>query len=388
MLKANKKMDNYYEFEFDNKKYFFRKYPEDKYKNLVFCCAKNEDEYIREYIEHYLKIGFDKIIIVDNNEEPGLEKIIEDHIARGSVQIFPFNGVHGYFQNAIYTMFMNYGNYKWCAYFDCDEFLEISGKYDNVEQMLDEANADAFMVQWMCFGANGKISKEEGGVQERFPLPASPVILYKENMITKTILRGGIKGFFSTPHNVVFDGEGVKKLGGYIDIEENESFDFFPLYYKKCFLKHYITKSFEEYQRKISKPRIASSEDTLKSFFNIYQNTAIIESFFSKRFFSITHEKILDEALRAYRMIAYMGNEDRPLLQYDYPLYSMLNYSGKVIVVNEETLNEIFFATMQEIAIKTKNILIACKNDVDVLWNIFLKYKKEGEETYYIYGGK
>ena len=166
-------MENFYEFDYNGKRYFFRKYPEDKYKNIVFCCAKNEDAYIREWIEHYLKLGFDKVIIVDNNQEAGrLEDKIEDFVSRGNVQIFSLNGVEGMFQNSIYTMFMNYGNYKWCAYFDCDEFLEISDSYSNIDELFNTINEDILMVHWIVYGANGAIAKDiDKPTQERFKLP-------------------------------------------------------------------------------------------------------------------------------------------------------------------------------------------------------------------------
>lgn len=380
--KNSKKMDNYYEFEFENKKYFFRKYPEDKYKNLVFCCAKNEDEYIREYIEHYLKIGFDKIIIVDNNEEPGLEKIIEDHIARGSVQIFPFNGVHGYFQNAIYTMFMNYGNYKWCAYFDCDEFLEISGRYDNVEQMLDEADADAFMVQWMCFGANEKLTKEEGTVQERFPLPYFPLIQNPYNMYVKTVLRGGVKGYFDSPHNVVINGDNPKyNVSGIMTVKEtNIIFPFIS--YKHCYLKHYITKSYEEFQAKYRKGRISPAIDDAKDFFCMYRNNYFksVECFLYGGGFP----EDFDMAIEAYNMICMMENSCHV---YKMALYAMSHSTGKVFVVDESMEDHLFTILLQE-SIKSRNTLIAAQNDTNILWNLFVKYKKEDDKTYYIYGKK
>ena len=52
----------------------------DKEKYLVFTCAKNEDKYLIEFVEHYLNLGFDKIIIADNNDEPTILELLDDYI--------------------------------------------------------------------------------------------------------------------------------------------------------------------------------------------------------------------------------------------------------------------------------------------------------------------
>lgn len=381
-------MEDYYVFEWEGKRYLFEKYPEDKYKNIVFCCAKNEDEYIREWIEHYLNIGFDKIIIADNNDEEGrLAKVIEDYISRGNVQIFPINGLTGMFQNAIYTMFMNNSNYQWCAYFDCDEFLEISKAYNNIEEMLSSVDEDVLMVHWVVYGANGQIEKNTSiSLQERFKEPMYPIALFKENMYMKAIVRGGRTGYFESPHIVKFtdDGNTLYNIGGYYttnDINCNVSF---PIRLKKCYLKHYMTKSFIEYKEKLQKKRIAPSDDNISDFFITYQNNSIPINFYSQRFFFGNELPWIDGPLKEYEMIAFMGNDGEPMLQFHYPAYAMSKATNKIIVVNCN-IDDTMFATLMEIAQQTNNVLIAAENDVNVLWPIFMKNNSGVVETYYVY---
>ena len=49
-------MENYY---FKHSGLSFRKDPSDKDKYIVIACAKNAEEYIVEWVEHYLGLGFD-----------------------------------------------------------------------------------------------------------------------------------------------------------------------------------------------------------------------------------------------------------------------------------------------------------------------------------------
>ena len=71
----------YIHFKTEETERFLPKHPEDKDKYLVLTCAKNEDKYLVEFVEHYLKLGFDKVIIADNNDEPTIEPILENYIS-------------------------------------------------------------------------------------------------------------------------------------------------------------------------------------------------------------------------------------------------------------------------------------------------------------------
>ena len=96
----------------------------DRDKCVVICVAKNENDYIREWIDHNLSIGFDKVIIGDNNDDDSLKALLADYIENNTVTLYDCKGFK-VFQDQFYTMFSTVGIYKWAAYFDCDEFLEI-----------------------------------------------------------------------------------------------------------------------------------------------------------------------------------------------------------------------------------------------------------------------
>ena len=58
--------------------------------NRVCLCtvAKEENKYIREFVEHYKKYDIDKIYIFDNNDKNGekFEEVINDYIKIGFVE--------------------------------------------------------------------------------------------------------------------------------------------------------------------------------------------------------------------------------------------------------------------------------------------------------------
>ena len=40
-------------------------------KCIIACICKNEGKYIKEFIDYHFSIGFDQIIIGDNNDSDG-----------------------------------------------------------------------------------------------------------------------------------------------------------------------------------------------------------------------------------------------------------------------------------------------------------------------------
>ena len=130
-------MDNetLYHFQTNEIDRYFHKDPNDADKYLVCTCARGENDYITEFVDHYLKLGFDKVIICDNNDDNSIESVLASYIDNGTVEIFDCRGFKS-FQVQFYSMFAHEGNYKWCGYFDADEFLEL-GIHDNIKQFLD-----------------------------------------------------------------------------------------------------------------------------------------------------------------------------------------------------------------------------------------------------------
>jgi len=226
----------------------------DRDKYIVFTCAKDEDEYIIEWVDHYLNLGFDKIIICDNNDEDTLSNILSDYISSGSVEIFKCTFFKN-FQVGICDMFLRASNFKWCAFFDCDEFLEINDSHSSIKDFLDTIELDCLFVNWLNMSNCGELVKKDGDVQERFTYPFQPVTMCKENIYGKCIIRGGLPDTYSFSCNmhkpVKLDGNDFDvSYGGYY--VEGQRCDMYgtPLRYKRCYLKHYYTKSFEEFLKK------------------------------------------------------------------------------------------------------------------------------------------
>jgi hypothetical protein len=116
-------------------------------KTALVCIAKNEDNYIEEWINYNLKLGFDTVFVYQNDWRCFVNN---DRLIK-----IDFDGDNR--QAAAYNHFIhNFGNeYDWAAFFDVDEFLVLKKHNDVKEFVRDYNNYPSLCVNWHFFGNNG-----------------------------------------------------------------------------------------------------------------------------------------------------------------------------------------------------------------------------------------
>lgn len=229
-------------------------------KILLCCIGKNENRYIREFVEHYKNIGFSKIRLYDNNDPDGerFEEVIGDYIDSGFVEMIDYRGEKMCQIKAYNECYKEYSNeYDWIAFFDIDEFLELNG-YKNINNYLSNEmfdNYDMIHINWMVYGDNDILFYNKEQLVKRFKTPISldKCIAYSfpENYHIKSIIKGGINNFIweGTPHTPVLELKCCNADGLIVSSRS-------PLVvysFKNAFLKHYGTKTIEEYCDKMKR---------------------------------------------------------------------------------------------------------------------------------------
>lgn len=375
---------------------------EDKDKYLILTCAKNEDKYIVEFVEHYLNLGFDKVIIADNNDEPTLETILRTYIESGKVQILNFRGSDA-FQVHLYAAFAGLGNYKWCGYFDADEFLELRA-FLSVKDFLRKIKENCVLFHWINFGSNGHTHYENKPLSERFPKPVSPIIYFKENCFVKSIVRGGDywRGcWFNGSHIPYFiDKElyykNVYNIGGY-SVTEGVEYSYmhcrYPLLYKNGFIRHYYTKSFDEWILKSSRgwpdgtPSLAASTFFAFNEEGKFDFNKIIYAAFgdnSDFYNDITkHSEFYKEILDKYSVIQISNDSTLIYSLIIIAVACMKAVTNHTFIFKDKHIDDTLFTFLLECGFHTGNNVVYCFNDEDV-WNTYLKYHNKKEGTYYI----
>lgn len=222
-------------------------------KVALVCIAKNEDNYIEEWISYHLKLGFDHIFIYENNWSCNLKNEFITKI--------PFNGSTKQLQ-AYNNFIQKYSDeYQWAAFFDVDEFL-ILKKNKNIKDFIsnyDEYNGIG--INWCLFGSNG-LDKINGNynVISRFTKREEKI-----NVHIKTILKlnKNVVMMVHNPNIPIVDPNKNKIVGPF-----NSNGD-----YEIAQLNHYFTKSKEEFELKVSRGRADSPINrSFDEFFNHDKN--------------------------------------------------------------------------------------------------------------------
>ena len=230
-------------------------------KTAICCIAKCENNYLREWVDYHLALGFSHIFIYDNNDVEG-ERIEPLFEGNKQVTILNCRGEKA-FQNKAYTSFYKqYGSqYDWIAFIDVDEFITFSKEsgLKTIDEFLVrfDGKVEIVHLNWMCFGDNGIVDLDHYSVLDRFtvPLDFDKKIQYDfpENNHVKSIIRGGldIGNTMITVHTPKdYPYYVVDAMGNRCDNDYFKSYDFSTAY-----IRHYVTKTIVEWIVKKSKGR-------------------------------------------------------------------------------------------------------------------------------------
>ena len=220
----------------------------------LVAIGRRENEYAREFVSYYLRLGFDHIIIIDNNHhrEEYFEDVLSDYMADGKVTIEDYRDrdlVQCISYNDIYA---KYGSqYDWLAYFDFDEFLMINDGRTVKEWLAGfPQDADEVLVNWKCMRDGGMLENDGRPMIERFtePMPLDMVLKKNipENNHVKCIIRGGMdhSEFTRTPHSSDNCTHCYHASG-----HPCPSSPFHPYDHRTAMLLHFTTKTIGEWMR-------------------------------------------------------------------------------------------------------------------------------------------
>ena len=231
-------------------------------KVALFCVFRNETLYVNEYIDHYLKLGFDHIYLCDNSSNDDVDKILKNEYndkvtiidIRSKETIKSFNT---YYHPTLFTSLYNIFNFKydWLCFFDLDEYL-ILYKDNNIKEYLSRDifnNVDLIHVYWKVFDDNNQLYYENKSCVERFTHVSNK---YYENFGdyangVKSIVRSGLHLCFNNSHTPKSNNDSPLIT---VDNDGNIGNGFWCTYkyatYNLASLNHYLTKSAEEYLNK------------------------------------------------------------------------------------------------------------------------------------------
>ena len=255
-------------------------------KNLlikVCLCTigKRENLYASEFVEHYKKIGYDKIFIYDNNDinDEKFEDVLQKQISSNFVEIINYRGYRGKRQSPQTDAFIdcydkNKNIYDWLSFFDFDEFLELK-RNNNIKEYLSNKQFKKcanIKINWLVFSDNDLLYYENIPLQKRF---TTPLYHDKANIFIKSTVRGNLKfNYWRSMNNPHSSSNYLTACNSIGNIINPTTFYVSSFNHEFSYLKHYSTKTIEEYCNKIKKGRadlvVKFDHETLQNYFNFF----------------------------------------------------------------------------------------------------------------------
>lgn len=230
---------------------------------IIAAIAKYENPYIEEWIQYHLDIGFDKIYIFDDNPEgyPDIRDlpVVREHLCR-RVFLVKSTKKEQYMHLPFYNTFYNTHKFSWCFFIDIDEFIDLNG-FKSIKDFVFQdrfLQAEAILLPWKFYGDNGNIHYEKLPVLDRFKEPSVTGAWVKKAedcgfIECKCGVRSGLPLIFGCPHHPMFTDSMLHTV-------QTNTGEYFPVSrpfvytdYSAPFVRHYFTKSAEEFIEKIGR---------------------------------------------------------------------------------------------------------------------------------------
>lgn len=211
-----------------------------KFYSAIILLIKDENRYLKEWLDWHLALGFEHVYIYDNGEKDHVQDIVDLYAAemQQKVTVIDWTGHHTHIQQDAYNHFLsNYkGDVRWGLFIDSDEFLRFTdGETQDVNTFLrhyeDYTEIWGYEVE---YDANGLETYEDKPVRERFTRQTN----VHEGCYWKNFIQvNRIDSFLM--HYAYYDES--KHL---LFKDDNSNQDLFVI-------DHYYTKSWEEWKKKI-----------------------------------------------------------------------------------------------------------------------------------------
>lgn len=213
-----------------------------KYYATICAISKDEND-IEDWVNYHFSIGFDRIVIFDNNSKVSIKKVLKGYIKHGIVVVEDID-LNEFPQLSAYATFLKYfgPSTRWAAFIDIDEYINIKKEYD-IADFLDKYLAYAAIgINWKIFGSNGHITRPKNKVIESYTS-----CLHSHSLI-KSIVQPEMVSRVMSPHHFEFKNSYC--------VNEH----FIPILGPRSYptteevqINHYYFKSQQDFEQKINR---------------------------------------------------------------------------------------------------------------------------------------
>lgn len=219
-------------------------------KYTVMTIIKNEHRYLDEWIKYHFKLGINTIIIFEDLDSESHKDICDkyDNIILKSVKIFNHKSIKKINQINTFRMAVNYIHTKfetdWLFYIDVDEFLTLENGYSSLDDVFNLFTTyPGVRIQSQNYNANGHIYAQNNVIESY----TEKCKIFSGKIPNRVACKLAINfNMFEIANKSILTHHIMK---GYIKTDFDDDMD--KLCYDKIYIRHYVTKSFEDWVNKI-----------------------------------------------------------------------------------------------------------------------------------------
>jgi len=224
----------------------------------VLASARNEAPYLLEWIAHYRVLGFDRIIIYDNDSNDASWRILQPLAKAGEIEAVFWrvragkNKQRTAYNHALARLRQHL---EWCLVIDLDEFLVLDEGVAIADILPAGPEIGAVAFPWRLFGSGGHQRLETGLTIERFTRCAA----FNSTMI-KSIVRPRHVTRMLTHVPRLSQGRLVDVFGNAVRVPNKRQNEADRRLDGPARIHHYCTRSREEFDCKRARGRAGAQQ--------------------------------------------------------------------------------------------------------------------------------
>ena len=217
-------------------------------KVAVCLLARDEGRFLLEWIAYNLVLGFDEILIYDNDSVDGTRRLVRQ--ARKidpRIRYFAWPDIPRRApQRRAYNHALRRTDADWIAYIDADEFIVLR-EHDRIGDFLAgfDDSINGVCLHWRIFGSSGHKTYESDLVIRRFQRCAATYHPHVKSIVRRSAVA-------EVRVHVAKLSSGTYATADGTEVEASYSMTPIPTHHPAS-INHYLLKSAEEYQAKIAR---------------------------------------------------------------------------------------------------------------------------------------
>ena len=247
---------------------------------VIMATAKDEENYICEWIKYHLDLGFDKIYLYDNNDDSNiLPKVLYYNLDKSYIDrviIYPIPGLKA-FKRQICLDFLNEKEFKWCAVIDCDEFITLTS-HKNIKDYINSFPSDCeqILLPWLFYDPGDFKGDIPIPLLERGYFPYTPIekqISVIDHAYGKSMIKKINKEIKDAGNHLNIDLNTYNPSTKKVSLEDKKKMVCWrykekpsPKQFNNAYIKHFFIRSSTEYEKKYNRGRDDSGKKDFKRY--------------------------------------------------------------------------------------------------------------------------